>query len=372
MKLFLNILFVVLFILQGTNLFNVLILGVFIILLTFVFITNRYKIKLPKYYIIAISIYLFYFIIGVLNWHQNFFLDVKFQFFGFVFFFCVINTKIDFIKLLFFINILVFFIYGLLYLGIFPNIWSSYTFGFGGRVYGPPIIAIILLLFYYLLNNKSFDKKLIFASGIGLIYIALTTNFMNLAIFIILVFLLSVNLRKLFKPVYIISLLILILVGILYLNSPFVPELVANKMQYIYQPWNYASLKTRIEDFNQVLDKENFGIFKQLFGEGFGTSSEIYRYNPIAVSLSRTFSFQEIDNGFYYLYHRGGLTLLSIFLLAHIYLTIKIKEHKAKLGFIAIVFLTCILSIHYFNYWFYLLIPYFIIYKQKEPNNIRV
>ena len=195
---------------------------------------------------------------------------------------------------------------------------------------------------------------------------------MNLAVFFILIFLLAVNFKKLLKPVYIISFLGVILIGVLYLNSPFVPELVSAKMQYVYQPWNYSSLRIRLDDLIQILDKENFGIFKQIFGEGFGTSSEIYRFNEKAVSLSDTFSFQEIDNGFYYLYHRGGWTLLSIFILAHFYLALKIRENKARLGFIALVFITCILSIHYFNYWFYMLIPYFIIYKQRRTNYIKI
>ncbi|WP_445958141.1 hypothetical protein [Yeosuana sp.] len=226
------------------------------------------------------------------------------------------------------------------------------------------------MLFYYLLNNKPFDKKLIIASLMGLIYIAATTNFMNLAIFVVLIFLLAVNFKKLLKPVYIVSILILAILGVWYLNSPFVPELVSAKMQYVFQPWEYPSLKIRLDDFNQIISKEDFGFFKQIFGEGFGTSSQIYRYNPVAVSLSRTFSFQEIDNGFYYIYHRGGWSLLIIFILSHIYLMLKIKEVKAKLGFVALIFITCILSIHYFNYSFYLIIPLFIIYKNNYINTL--
>lgn len=372
MRFFLNTIFIILYMLQSTKQFNILILGCFIILLSSVFVLDRKKVILPKYFISALLIYLFYLLIGLLNWHNNMLLDIKFQFFAFAFFFCMINIRTNLIKLLFYINTLVFIIYGLLYFDLIPNIWNDNTFGFGGRIYGPPIISINFLLFFYLLNNKPFDRKLVFASLMGLIYIALTTNFMNLAVFFALILLLVVNFKKLLKPVYIISFLIVILIGILYLNSPFVPELVSAKMQYVYQPWNYASLRTRLDDLIQILDKENFGIFKQIFGEGFGTSSEIYRYNEVSVSLSDTFIFQEIDNGFYYLYHRGGWSLLTLFILAHLYLTLKIREIKAKLGFIALVFITCILSIHYFNYWFYMLIPYFIIYKQAMPINIKL
>ncbi len=356
--------------LQGTNQFNPLVLALYLVLLSCVFIVKKHKVKLPEYYILAIIIYLFYLFIGVINGHENPFVDIKFQMFAFIFFFCIINLNLNYIKLLFFINSLVFVTYILLFFNLVPNIWNESTFGFGGRLYGPAIMAINLLLFYYLLNNKPFDKKLIIASLMGLIYIAATTNFMNLAIFVVLIFLLAVNFKKLLKPVYIVSILILAILGVWYLNSPFVPELVSAKMQYVFQPWEYPSLKIRLDDFNQIISKEDFGFFKQIFGEGFGTSSQIYRYNPVAVSLSRTFSFQEIDNGFYYIYHRGGWSLLIIFILSHIYLMLKIKEVKAKLGFVALIFITCILSIHYFNYSFYLIIPLFIIYKNNYINTL--
>lgn len=353
---------VLLFMFQGSNRFNGLILVLYIALLGCVFIINKNKVRLPKYYILALLIYSFYLVIGIFNNHDNPFIDIKFQLFGFIFFFCIINIKLDIIKLLFFINILVFIVYVLLFLNLLPNIWHVTTVGVGGRVYGPSIIAINMLLFYYIFKNKSIDLKLLIALVLGVFYIALTTNFMNLAVFAGLVFLLVVNFRKFLKPVYVISILLLLISVIAYLNSPFVPELVSAKMKYIYQPWDYPSLKTRVDDFNQIVSNENFGIFKQIFGEGFGTSSQIYRHNPSAVFLSTMHSFQEIDNGFYYIYHRGGWTLFIIFILSHIYLMLKLNAVKARLAFIWLVFVTCILSIHYFNYSFYLLLPYFILY----------
>ena len=211
----------------------------------------------------------------------------------------------------------------------------------------------------------TFDKKLVIATIMGVIYIALTTNFMNLAVLVAFLILLAVNFKKLFKPIYIVVFILIFLGGLWYLNSSFVPELVSAKMKYIYRPWEYPSLQTRVEDLSKALHNENFNPFKQVFGEGFGTSTSIYRENKIAPSLSRTFNFQEIDNGFYYLYHRGGWSLLIIFIISHIFLIFKIKGVKSKLGFVALVFITNILSIHYFNYYFYLLIPFFIIYRDS-------
>lgn len=356
--------------LQGTNQYNELVLGFYAVLLVCVFSVNKEKVKLPSYYILAICIYACYLLIGVFNGHENPLVDIKFQIFSFLFFFSIVNLRFDYIKLLFLINNLVFVIYVLLYLNLIPNIWNEFTFGSGGRLYGPSIISINILLFCYLLEGKQFDRKLILAILQGGIYILLTTNFMNLAVFVVLAFLLAVNFRSLLKPIYIASIFIVLILGVVYLNSPYVPELVSAKMKYIYQPWEYPSLKTRLADFNQIVDKENFGFFKKIFGEGFGASSEIYRYNPIAVSLSRTFKFQEIDNGFYYIYHRGGWTLFLIFIMSHLYLFFKINFLKAKIAFFAFIFITCILSIHYFNYYFYLIIPFGILYKRDITNTI--
>tara|TARA_R110002050_G_scaffold298133_2_gene460772 strand:- start:869 stop:1861 length:993 start_codon:yes stop_codon:yes gene_type:complete len=320
---------------------------------------------MPSYLALAIIFYSFYLLIGIVNFHDNPFIDIKFQLFSLIFFFLLINFKFDILKVLFSINTLVFIIYGLLFLDILPNIWHESTLGVGGRINGPSIIVINLILFYYLITEKPFDNRLIIASLMGFICIALTTNFMNLAVFAILIFLQVINFRKLLKPIYIITFVLIFLGAIWYLNSPYVPELVSAKMKYIYKPWEYGSLKTRIEDFNKAILSENFNIFKKIFGEGYGASTSIYRENKIAPSLSRTFNFQEIDNGFYYLYHRGGWSLLFIFILSHLYLLLKLKGAKAKLGFISLIFVTNILSIHYFNYYFYLLIPFFILYRGR-------
>lgn len=362
----LQIVLILLFLLQGTNEFNIFVLGLFI-LLPVLFLVNKTIVKLPQYYILAVLVYFFYLLVGIFHFHENPFIDIKFQIFSFLFFFWLINNglRLDFLDLLFTINTITFLTYMLLLVNIIPNIWNESTIGHGGRLYGPAITPIIFILFYYLLFKMTFDKKLVIATIMGVIYIALTTNFMNLAVLVAFLILLAVNFKKLFKPIYIVVFILIFLGGLWYLNSSFVPELVSAKMKYIYRPWEYPSLQTRVEDLSKALHNENFNPFKQVFGEGFGTSTSIYRENKIAPSLSRTFNFQEIDNGFYYLYHRGGWSLLIIFIISHIFLIFKIKGVKSKLGFVALVFITNILSIHYFNYYFYLLIPFFIIYRDS-------
>lgn len=371
MRKLLYITLILLFLLQGAAGSTLITVITLLFLFFSLFLNGKARLKFPTYLVMAFVIYLFYLFVGLLNNHPNAQIDIKFQLFSFVFYFWLINNrfKIDLLKLLFTVNWIVLAIYLLLYLDIAPNFWNESTFGRQGRVLGPAITAVIYILFYYLYTHKKFDKRLGVSLMGAMIYILMTSNFMNLAIVFTLSLLMVINFKQLLKPIYITGILILGVLFILYINSPFVPEMIASKLEYVYKPWEYGTVKTRITDLQQALDNENFGGFQKLFGKGYGASSNIYRENKISPSLSRTFSFQEIDNGLYYLYHRGGWTLLTLFFVTHLYLMSKIRGFKAKIGFFAIVLITNLLSIHYFNYQFYLILPFWILHNRSEIGN---
>ena len=357
----------ILFLLQGTK-YSLLIIGIllFLIFNSVIFKKDITKLKLPYYYIIAIIIYLFYLIIGILNSHDNIQIDVKFQLYGFLLFLYIIKfNKVDLEKFFFFINIIVFITYTLLYFNLINNIWSENTFGYMGRVYGPVIIAYVLLSFIYLFKNRKFDMKLGLSFIVAIIYVLFTTNFMNLLIVIGLTLLNIIDLKKVFKIKYVLILLGLSTLLVSYVKSPYATELIKRKASYIFAPWEYGSVQTRIQDFNQAITNNNFGIKEKLIGVGYGASTIINR-GVNSAGLEQIINFQEIDNGFYYLYHRGGWTLLLIFFMSHIWLFLKLPNLNSKLGFILIVFVTNILSIHYFNYYFYLIIPFIIISEGKN------
>jgi hypothetical protein len=224
---------------------------------------------------------------------------------------------------------------------------------------------MVYVLFIYLFRGIKFDKKIAFGLLVSMVYLLMTSNFMNFGIVVLLTLLLAFNFRQILKPLYILSMLVLLIIVLVYINSPFVPEMIAAKLEYVFKPWEYPTVRTRITDLQQALKNENFGLFKKLFGEGFGTGSAIYRENKLSPSLSKTFNFQEIDNGFYYIYHRGGWSLFTLFIISHMYLIARIKKHKAKVGFLIIILLTNFLSIHYFNYLFYLLVPFLILNPKR-------
>ena len=324
--------------------------------------SKKGKLQIPHYIILVFCAYLFFLVLGLINGHSNWVRDVKFQFFGFIFYLFLVNAKhFNLLRFLFILNAIVCGVYIFIYLGIVPSLWNDSLAGMEGRLYGPSIIPIVLIGFYYLYNKKTFDMPLAIAWLLALVYLFMTSNLMNLVTAGVLLILIVVNVFKIFKPAFIVGFSILLVGSITFFNSDFAPEAIKTKLPYILKPWEYESLKTRITDFRRALNTEDFTWSEKIFGEGFGASTTIYRENEIAVSLSGKITFQEIDNGFYYLYHRGGFLLLFLFLLANIYLIYKIPSLKAKLGFIFIVVFTNLLSIHYFNNVFYLLLPFIIL-----------
>ncbi len=330
-------------------------------------ITKKGKLEVPRYVIIAFCFYVPFLILGLIYQHPHPTIDIKFQFYGIVFYLFWVNVKnINILHFLFVLNAMVCLVYIFIYFGFVPSLWHDTITGKGGRVYGPSIIPIALIGFYYLYNRKAFDMPLAVSWLLALVYLFLTSNLMNLVTAGVLLILIVVNIRKLFKPGFIIGFALLLGVSTLFFNSNMAPEAIKQKLPYVLKPWEYESLKIRIQDFNTALRAEDFTWSQKIIGKGFGASTTVYRENVIAQSFSGNYTFQEIDNGFYYLYHRGGGVLLFIFLIAHIYLLRKIPSAKAKLGFIFIVLFTNLLSIHYFTNMFYLLIPFLILETESH------
>ncbi|PHR13744.1 MAG: hypothetical protein COA40_04165 [Aequorivita sp.] len=329
--------------------------------------TKKGKLEVPHYVIVTFCFYVPFLILGLVNQHPHPTIDIKFQFYAIIFYLFLVNLKeLNLLRFLFILNAVVCVVYIFTYFGLVPSLWHDTITGKGGRVYGPSIIPIVLIGFYYLYNRMAFDMPLAISWLLALVYLFLTSNLMNLVTAGVLLFLIIVNIRKLFKPGFIIGFALLLVAFVTFFNSDLAPEAIKEKLPYVIKPWEYASLKTRIQDFDTALRAEDFTLTQKIIGDGFGASTTVYRENVIAQSFSGNYTFQEIDNGFYYLYHRGGFILLFLFLIAHIYLLRKIPSAKAKLGFIFIVLFTNLLSIHYFTNMFYLLIPFLILETESH------
>lgn len=369
MKYAYQIILVLLFLMVGSLNFSNTFFGLLLFILGCVVLFEKQgSIKTPLYLYPILAIYLCYMSLGLYYGHENPTIDIKFQIFGFLFYLFLVNyKKLNILKFLFYINIIVLMVYVGVYLGVFPNeIWHSSDVGYKGRVYGPSIIPLILMLFYYIRYSKPVDGYLVISILIGIPYFVLTTNMMNLVILALLFFLVVIDFKKLFTPKTILILLSVVTISGFYFNSKFAPELIKDKLPYILKPLEYESLNIRIVDFKKALESEDYTTREMFIGKGFGAKTTIYRQNKIASAWSGFYTFQEIDNGIYYLFHRGGFSLILLFVLAHIFLLFKLRFLKAQLALIIIILFTCILSIHYFNNIFYLIIPFLILERERE------
>jgi len=365
-------LLIALFLLIGNSISSsVSLLCLLLLVGTNLIVVKKGKIKVPLYFYLTLAIYLIFLTIGLFYGHREPQIDIKFQLFGFLFYLFLLNKKeFNVLPLLLIINYIVLGVYILLYIGKFPNLWHTTIIGFQGRVYGPSIIPIILISFYYLIKNKSFDLKLVTAYIVAIPSLLMTTNLMNIVITGILLMLLVVDFKKLMQPKFIFIIVGIGLSSFLFFNSNYAPDLIKQKIPYLLDPFEYPSLKIRANDLKTALSQENFSITEKIVGKGFGASTTIFRENEEVQAFSDFITFQEIDNGFYYLYHRGGFSLLILFILFHSYLLMVIKSFKVKVGFIFIITFTCLLSIHYFNNMFYLILPFLILEGNKNKKEI--
>lgn len=372
MKVLNYTLLIALFLLIGNSISSsVSLLCLLLLVGTNLIVVKKGKIKVPLYFYLTLAIYLIFLTIGLFYGHREPQIDIKFQLFGFLFYLFLLNKKeFNVLPILLIINYIVLGVYILLYIGKFPNLWHTTIIGFQGRVYGPSIIPIILISFYYLIKNKSFDLKLVTAYIVAIPSLLMTTNLMNIVITGILLMLLVVDFKKLMQPKFIFIIVGIGLSSFLFFNSNYAPDLIKQKIPYLLDPFEYPSLKIRANDLKTALSQENFSITEKIVGKGFGASTTIFRENEEVQAFSDFITFQEIDNGFYYLYHRGGFSLLILFILFHSYLLMVIKSFKVKVGFIFITTFTCLLSIHYFNNMFYLILPFLILEGNKNKKEI--
>lgn len=352
-----SILFILLFLLQGSSGYVLLIISTLFVMLFVV----KFKDFLPLYFLLLVVGYLPYLFLGMLNSSiSNIHIDVKYQVFAFLFLVVLLGIKkSEIISNLFKINVLVFVIFGLLYFDLIPNFWHESTIGAAGRMYGPSINVMLFVLFYYIIENRKLNGNMIFALLISFVYILMTSNFMNLTLLIGLTLLLMIDYTSRFQ-----IFVFLFLGGIVvYILGDFLPDIVFQKASYLTNPWEYGSVLTRISDLSQAISNSRFTWATFIFGEGFGVTTTVFRINELNPSLSQYYTYLEIDNGFYYLFHRGGMSLLLMFFLVHIYLAKLLPNSKSRLAFLLIVVVTNLLSIHYFTHWFNLLYAFLIIEK---------
>lgn len=87
------------------------------------------------------------------------------------------------------------------------------------------------------------------------------------------------------------------------------------------------SFGTRLDDLRYLTQHFSMSEYNSWFGNGIGVRSEVVRYSPFSRGIVESRTFLEIDNGFYYIFHRFGLIGLFFSIVGLLYLFFKSPRH---------------------------------------------
>jgi len=333
--------------------------------IVFYLLNLQLRIKVFTGYFLLLGIYLIYLFYGIGN--AAFFHDLRLHavfLILLIIFYNFFRTKqkeivYDIIKALFFINIYISISYIFIKFNFVHNFYETETLAAyqNYRTIGPALFSVYLMPFMYLLYNIEYDRVFYFNIVVGSIAIFINGSLQNLLLFgfvyIIALFSFSKFVAFIRKSWLII---VFFTIGVVFLSSS-IDSRYVDKIKELSNPFESGTIKTRISDLSYVFPEATSSIRKIILGSGVGVNSIVLRENKKYKSLTRYKTFLEIDNGFFYIFHRFGLIGLVLVLLIHFYLYLNISNRNAGLFFILYFIITNLLSYHY---WVHAAAPFMI------------
>lgn len=304
--------------------------------------------------------------------NDAFFIDLKNFIMLSCFFVLFIATNksvvlIDFNKfsnVLFYTCCSILFIYFLLFLKVFPEFYKPDELPeyLSYRVFGPSLLVFsCYLVVAYVLNLPSGRSLFVFTAGMFCAVISGS----NQNVLIVLISFLPLAIKKIkFYQVCVGFALLLAL------SFTFQSQLMVNftKISQIADISNSSTVLTRFADLNHAISSRDITQTQLLLGEGIGVTTEVFRDNDYGMDRR---VFLEIDNGFYYVFHRFGILGLLIVIVLFSFLIYKLKDFWLVLC-LSLIFLTSnLLSIHFFVTFNYLFL-FWLVYAAIKVNGTSV
>jgi hypothetical protein len=337
---------------KGTEYYNVIVLlsGGFFIL--FAMVGNTASVPKWGEFQLAILVFLVYSVklMGATAWAQ----DVKnyvFLIYGVLLFYNLIRfcSPTQIVKSLTLINFIVFSLYVLVNFKLIPNLYAAdeviaeYK---NYRVPGATTIMFYAVPLYCMFIDKRWNKLVYINLALGFLTNFISGGLQNFIILIIIniIYFMSIEGGRIVK----VSIAIIILaLSFSFFIENYVSENYAEKISSVLNPIEAQTVQTRITDLTYMLSSGE--PKNKIFGDGIGSSSNVYRINPFNPKLAMYNIFLEIDNGFYYVFHRFGFLGLFAFCVAHFRLLKRSHPLKFKICFLTFFLITNLLSIHYFT-----------------------
>lgn len=346
-----------------------------LLLITSAIVNKNFVINL-RITLIVLLFYSFWFIIGLKHkdWHR----DVKFHLIWgisiLIYYNILEKLNIDkLFKALFTLNVLITIIYFLLKINKFPQIYLGERVLSEGNIYrisGPIVITFYAILF--LVNKVEFvyDKFNIYAVFInmiiGIFSILLIGSLQNLVIYISFYYIFFMQkglMRNLLYIAIILSFFFIII-------SIFASHEYLEKIYQLKNPLESETIKTRFMDLVYVFTQIKYSFFDLWFGVGVGVKAEIQRIATWNAKTLVDFDALEIDNGFYYIFHRTGIIGLSIFVFINLLTIIRFRNQKNKYCLLIFFVITNLLSVHYVTIFVTSLLFYLYVRHEKTDDEI--
>lgn len=256
------------------------------------------------------------------------------------------------LKILFKVNIVILIIYAIVSmgygLGIFNEALANRPSYSMYRTPGPPLFPCYLVPLIYLAFDLKKDKLLLWNGVVGMAAILMNgsgQNFATMALLYILIYLRFRNKKEIIKNVSMLVVISLLFgVYVTYIADTHQQDKLSN----IVSPLESSTVQTRLRDLTYMIEQPRTFV-ENVVGVGIGAMSKVYRANFNNYALSQYREFIEIDNGFFYIFHRYGLIGLLLLFITHFKLYKRLNSKQMKIAFLGVFFFTNLLSIHYWT-----------------------
>lgn len=350
------------------------------VLLTFLYLfKNSFRIKTFNHFQTLIFFYLFFTIIGINTpafWQDLRLLSIWLLLLVLFYNFLVNNevTIKGLIRILFVISIIILAYYLLVFFKIINNIYqteqlASYQ---NYRILGPPLFTFYIIPFCYSLFSIKKDRIFHLTLLVGITACLLNGSLQHLTIFLLSYFVAYLNGNNTRKYISKIIGTLILIVLFFFVVFQKMDARYQEKLKEAINPLNSSTVQTRINDLQTIWPSTVSNPIHVMFGQGIGVNSVIKRINKFDPKLTEERVFLEIDNGFFYVFHRSGLIGLIVVICIHLHLVKQIKNRSAKIIFITYFLVTNLLSYHYWVNVASPLIIAMVLYRKFELGNEKI
>lgn len=270
-----------------------------------------------------------------------------------------------FFKYSYILSIIVFSLYIAFFLNFLPNPYrdEDTPLYVAFRVSGPPLGIFLFLPFLYSMSNfpktNYYQNRLYISFVLGLVACALSGS--NQSFVLHVLFYAFAILKPSMKNI---TVIILVFAMSILLAPKLLSEAHLDKISQIANPLESRTVMTRLNDlsyaYNQMIIKDE----NIVFGEGIGITTEVLRTSWDG-NWSEYREFLEIDNGFFYVFHRLGIIGLIAYIGVIFYLIYRFGTVRNKLMYFSFFLVTNLLSVHFFTHVFSAFLTYFLIRKSN-------